>query len=155
MKSPTSSPTKQHADTQLAMTSMIDVVFLLLVFFVWTSSFDLPEQDLTSGVAKQTDTQDSSDRRDSASGDQASVPDLIDEVVVRISQSSGQTSFEIGTQRFSSLKALAAHFQKIANLGIDVPVVIDPSPSVEMQVAIGVLDAARRYGLRRVYFAAA
>ena len=31
------------------MSSMTDIVFLLLIFFVWTSSFELPEFDLPSG----------------------------------------------------------------------------------------------------------
>ncbi len=36
---------------ELKMTPMIDVVFLLLIFFVWTSSFELPEFDDTRGRA--------------------------------------------------------------------------------------------------------
>ena len=35
----------------LQMTAMIDVVFLLLVFFLWTSSFDEPEFDLSSALS--------------------------------------------------------------------------------------------------------
>ena len=37
---------------ELKMTPMIDVVFLLLVFFVWTSSFELPEFDLPGSLAE-------------------------------------------------------------------------------------------------------
>src|SRR6056297_257054 len=43
-------------DEEFAMTSMIDVVFLLLVFFIWTSSFDRPEADLRGHVAMRTDS---------------------------------------------------------------------------------------------------
>ena len=35
--------TSNDDSLELKMTPMIDVVFLLLVFFVWTSSFELPE----------------------------------------------------------------------------------------------------------------
>ena len=36
-----------------AMTPMIDVVFLLLVFFVWTASFQIIEQILPSQMSAQ------------------------------------------------------------------------------------------------------
>ncbi len=36
---------------QPPMTPMIDVVFLLLIFFVWTSRFDRPEEDLPARAA--------------------------------------------------------------------------------------------------------
>ena len=49
MKLPTE---KKERSIDLKMTPMIDVVFLLLVFFVWTSSFDLPEFDLPSSLAQ-------------------------------------------------------------------------------------------------------
>ena len=35
----------------LQLTPMIDVVFLLLVFFLWTTSFERPEYDLNTAVA--------------------------------------------------------------------------------------------------------
>ena len=41
-----------RSSMELKMTPMIDVVFLLLVFFLWTSSFDLPEFDLPSSLAE-------------------------------------------------------------------------------------------------------
>ena len=49
MKSP-----RTHTDglLEVKMTPMIDVVFLLLIFFVWTSSFELPEFDLPSALAE-------------------------------------------------------------------------------------------------------
>ena len=39
-------------DLDVKMTPMIDVVFLLLVFFVWTASFQVAEQILPSRVSQ-------------------------------------------------------------------------------------------------------
>ena len=52
-----------NADLNTAMTPMIDVVFLLLVFFVWTASFQTIEYVLDSQVAAQQGTNASVDRR--------------------------------------------------------------------------------------------
>ena len=41
------------SDLDSAMTPMIDVVFLLLVFFVWTASFQIVEQILPSEISAQ------------------------------------------------------------------------------------------------------
>ena len=38
-------------DMDSAMTPMIDVVFLLLIFFVWTASFQIVEQILPSEIS--------------------------------------------------------------------------------------------------------
>ena len=45
-------PTSNDDSLELKMTPMIDVVFLLLVFFVWTTSFELPEFDLPGSLAE-------------------------------------------------------------------------------------------------------
>ena len=50
-----------NADLNTAMTPMIDVVFLLLVFFVWTASFQTIEYVLDSQVAAQQGTNASVD----------------------------------------------------------------------------------------------
>ena len=43
-------------DIDSAMTPMIDVVFLLLVFFVWTASFQVVEQMLPAQLSSQMGT---------------------------------------------------------------------------------------------------
>ena len=69
---------------ELKMTPMIDVVFLLLVFFVWTSSFELPEFDLPSAIA-ETPT-GATERRD----DQPPPTEAFDEIVIRLSLADAQ-----------------------------------------------------------------
>ncbi|MBC8874781.1 MAG: biopolymer transporter ExbD, partial [Planctomycetes bacterium] len=43
--------TQRRSDLDVKMTPMIDVVFLLLVFFVWTASFHIVEHILPSSVS--------------------------------------------------------------------------------------------------------
>lgn len=155
MKTPLSSRGgfPSSGDTQLAMTSMIDVVFLLLVFFLWTSSFDLPEMDLRTGVARQAESSPTG-AGSPQPPDEREAPKLIDEVVVQIATVDGQVRVQIGGQNFSDMATVRARFQQIALLGVDVPIVIDPDEQIEMRLAIEVLDTARQAGLARVYFAA-
>ena len=42
-----------ETDIDSAMTPMIDVVFLLLVFFVWTASFQIVEHVMPSELSEQ------------------------------------------------------------------------------------------------------
>ncbi len=39
---------------EIQMTPMIDVVFLLLIFFIWTSSFQIAEYALQSNISDAT-----------------------------------------------------------------------------------------------------
>ena len=47
---------ERRGDVDVKMTPMIDVVFLLLVFFIWTASFQIVEQVLPSSVSAQRGT---------------------------------------------------------------------------------------------------
>ena len=54
MKRPSSYLRKgDGTDMNATMTPMIDVVFLLLVFFVWTASFTVIEQTLRSDMTAE------------------------------------------------------------------------------------------------------
>ena len=54
MRRPRETVQSGPTDIDAAMTPMIDVVFLLLVFFVWTASFQIIEQALPSQLVSQT-----------------------------------------------------------------------------------------------------
>jgi biopolymer transport protein ExbD len=79
--------TARSSELGLQMTAMIDVVFLLLVFFLWTSSFEKPEFDLRSSLALPP------------SGNSASLskeaPLPFDEIVVRIIGSNGENELRV------------------------------------------------------------
>jgi len=76
----------------LPLTSMIDVVFLLLVYFLVTSEFAQPERDLSSSV--QTD------------GGGVRTSELQPQVVI-IERSGGAIVYRIGSNSVASKEALA------------------------------------------------
>lgn len=132
---------------ELKMTPMIDVVFLLLVFFVWTSSFELPEFDLPSAIAEPPSAL-------ASESTSAPVVEPFDEVVVALSMNEGQTRIQFNGQPIASADAVGEKLARIVSLGIQPPVIIDPADNVTMNVAVKVYDAARAAGIDRVLFAA-
>ena len=133
---------------ELKMTPMIDVVFLLLVFFVWTSSFELPEFDLPSAIA------DTPAGGTEISSEQPPPAEAFDELVVRVSMEQAALVIDLNGQRFSSTTELKSRLAQILALGVQPPVIVDPSEEITMDVAVSVYDAARAAGSDRVLFAA-
>jgi len=138
---------KKERSIDLKMTPMIDVVFLLLVFFVWTSSFDLPEFDLPSSLAQPP-----------VGGVEAQTPmtpvEEFDEIIISLENVEGQLVIEINDEQLPDLMSLAQRLRLVLSLGIQPPVIIAPSHTVTMKQAVRVYDLARKEGADRVLFAA-
>ncbi len=130
----------------LGMTAMVDVVFLLLIFFIWNSSLEIPEFDLPSALAAPPQGTTSSITMES--------PPPFDEVVVRIVFSDAGVVFRLNQRSMTDLASLRGEFEKIAAIGATPAVIVDPDPPVTMEDAIAVYDAARSAGFDRVLFAA-
>lgn len=140
----------RHAQTgslEVKMTPMIDVVFLLLIFFVWTSSFETPEYDLPSGLA------DVPAGGSQANADQPPPVEAFDEIVVKLLIRDGFTVIEFAGQRIESAEVLSTRLAEVIALGIQPPVIIDPESQVTMDRAVEVYDAARKAGADRVLYA--
>ncbi len=75
----------------LPMTSMIDVVFLLLIFFMVTASFSADEDELSSALGAEG----------------AGAPTTLQPQIVRVRDLEGRTIFEIGSHRLQSTASLA------------------------------------------------
>lgn len=137
----------QRESVELKMTPMIDVVFLLLVFFVWTSSFETPEFDLPSAIAQPP-----------AGGAEVSdvqpTTEPFDELVVRITLQDAEEVIELNGARVADLRQLQARLAEIIALGVQPPVIVDPAEQIRMNTAVKVYDAARAAGADRVLFAA-
>ncbi len=132
----------------IKMTPMIDVVFLLLIFFVWTSSFQTPEFDLPSSLA-QTPQGGNTENASTA-------PPLetFDEIVVKLIVIDGVTTIELNGKPMDDVTMLKTQLAQIIALGVQPPVIIDPADRVTMDRAIEAYDAARDAGADRVLFAA-
>ena len=133
---------------ELKMTPMIDVVFLLLVFFVWTSSFEIPEFDLPSAVAEPPAG------GTELSGEQTPPTEVFDEIVIRLTQPEASLRMELNGQTVDEITELKRRLTEIIALGVQPPVIVDPADEITMNVAVQVYDAARAAGADRVLFAA-
>jgi biopolymer transport protein ExbD len=141
-------PRNDHRNSaELQLTPMIDVVFLLLIFFVWTSSFDLPEFDLPSAIAETP-------AGAAPTSDEPRSVEPFDELVVRLSPRDAGIAIELNGQLLNDVNELQRRLEAILALGVQPPVIIDPSPEITMNTAVQVYDRARLAGADRVLFAA-
>jgi len=132
----------------LQMTAMIDVVFLLLVFFLWTSSFDKPEFDLASSLALPPVG------NQSFVAEKSPVP--FDEIVIRIVQSpNGIAEIRFNSVVMETIAELKTKLATVAEIGAQPAVIVDPDSDVTMETSIEVYDVARSAGFDRVLFTVA
>ncbi|MDP6444232.1 MAG: biopolymer transporter ExbD [Pirellulaceae bacterium] len=130
------------------MTPMIDVVFLLLVFFVWTASFQIVEQILPSNLAQSSGSQESPI-------DTPPPPEAdFDDVVVRILWTVNGPQWQINDQPLASLAAVRDRLERIATIKRDAPVILLPDPDTPLGDVIDVFDLARLQDFEKVSFAA-
>lgn len=141
-------PLHENDSLEVKMTPMIDVVFLLLVFFVWTSSFEIPEFDLPSAIAETP-----------AGGSEANASEtppveVFDEIVVKLLVQDASTLIEFNGRRVTDVAQLRERVAEVIALGVQPPVIVDPDDRVTMDRVIEVYDAVRMAGADRVLFAA-
>lgn len=127
---------------------MIDVIFLLLVFFLATSSFQLVEMIMPSGVSELPP----------ASGGELEMPpdptdDILDQVIVKILLNGDVVTVTLNGDPMDSLSELPDRLRAISLVKADVPVIIDPESEVESGVVVEAYDFARQAGLARVFLA--
>ncbi|MFN3190731.1 MAG: ExbD/TolR family protein [Aureliella sp.] len=146
--SPASRSRRPRKPIEIAMTPMIDVIFLLLVFFLATSSFQVVEYLMPSGVSEQAETTGNSQQPPAEPTD-----DAIDQVVVKLQRRDGQTIAVLNDVVLPELQALETRLKNIAATKADVPVIIDPEGEVLAAAVIRAYDWARASGLSRVYLA--
>jgi biopolymer transport protein ExbD len=134
---------EEDAEDLLNLTSMIDVVFTLLAFFIITVRIFGIERDAAIGAAQRA-------QAGLAKGD------LPDAVLVRVlgSKPSGdggagqQMTIEIGGQQYTSPAAVTKQLDEI-NLP-DVPVIVASAPTLTIEQVTGVVDAALHSPMKKV-----
>ncbi len=139
-------PPHRPKKPELTMTSMIDVIFLLLIFFVCTASFQLPEEHLPLNLSRPGTLADVL----------AQKPEETDFNVAKIrifAAEGGYWQLEGNTCR--SLKDVEKVLRRLASIKNDLPVIIDPEGQVPVPQVIDTYDLCRTVGLSRIQFAAA
>ena len=139
--------TRPDADIELNLTSMIDVIFLLLIFFVFTSDFKEPEKRMPTNLslpgAISSETRPKQEERD------------LDKIVARVLlDPKGRAIYSVNGERVVDLAELEATFNALREIDPNVPVVIAPERDVPLESALDVYDASRRVGLGRIQSAA-
>jgi len=131
---------------EVQMTPMIDVIFLLLIFFVCTAGFQAVEEILPTPL------------RLPGAIESESPPDPelldLDEIVVKISWDGRRPGWRINERDYASLDEVQALLASIGRLRNDLPVILDADGNVPIERVIDVYDACRRIGLQRIQFAA-
>jgi biopolymer transport protein ExbD len=144
MRIPTSHSRRTPVDLQGAMTPLIDVVFLLLIFFICASTGHLRElllpADFTAGAVS----------------DQAREPveRPLGEVWIRLSRDADVTVMQVEGREFRELEELAESLKALAAEAGEIPVILDIHGDVPLGDAISVYDTCRAARFRSISFAA-
>lgn len=130
------------------MTPMIDVVFLLMIYFVWSAGGQMAEHVLPSPVAAP--------QAGGVSRAPRVTPPEIDfeQVVVRVMWKNNAPVWSVAKDSFSTLQAVENRLSVIAKIKNDVNVVLHPQGEVPLGFVIELYDVALRAGFQKVQFAA-
>ncbi|MEM6366373.1 MAG: biopolymer transporter ExbD [Planctomycetota bacterium] len=134
--------------TDLSMTNMVDVVFLLLVFFVWTSSFDIPDKDLPGPLARvATDSpNDSTNGQERQDLSESIRPDEL-VVTIMMAESSRVPAFGFGTRQVSGWTQLQSELKPLLEVvSSPPPIVLSPASDITMDQITTTIDSLRQIG---------
>ena len=138
----------RRGDLKIEMTTMIDVVFLLLVFFVWTASFQIVEHTLPSNLSAIQGTQPTE------TNDPPPPEEDFDDVIIRILWNGNGPTWRVNDSPAASLDDVRGTLSVISGIKPDAPVILHPDPQVPLGHVIDVYDLSRLEGFQKVQFAA-
>jgi biopolymer transport protein ExbD len=130
-----------------SITPMIDVVFLLLIFFLCSSSLQEPEQNLAASLVIAS-------QAPGAGASQQAPPELEDVKIVGESQGDVTVWTVNSGRQTADLAELTTLLAQLAAIDRALPVTIDAGGAVPMRDVVGAYDAARAAGFGRVLLAA-
>ena len=130
----------------LSMTPMIDVVFLLLTFFVCTANFQ-PLEFLLPGQLPPPAEGASSVPLELAT-------EMLERIVVSVDGDADRIVLRVNDRPCSGLVQLRELLTALAAIDAELPVVIDPAPTAPLGFAIDACDVSRLAGFANVQFAA-
>jgi len=135
-------PKAEGEKCTLQMTSMIDVVFQLLIFFMLTFKVLAPESQFSIEIPTKTGA---------PSVDQPMIPDL--RVSLDADESGEWTGARIGTRALpADLVELAWEIAGASSDG-QMPVEIDADPKIQYQYVMGLINQCAALNVRNIKFA--
>jgi biopolymer transport protein ExbD len=135
---------EEEADFELPV-SMIDVVFLLLIFFMCASKFKTMEQRLDANLPK--------DEGQNPIQKKVEKPQEI-RIKIQISKQTGNVEILAQDYPCRDLNDLAKKLKTLSQNMPGLPVIIDGRQKVPFYVILGALDACARADLKDVKFQA-
>jgi biopolymer transport protein ExbD len=128
------------------MTPMIDVVFQLMIFFVWTSGVQVAESILPSRVT---------DKTPAAAGATSSLDADSDfrELVIRVIWQGGRPQWQLNGQNAPSLAAMRQQLKEVHAIAPQAPLIIHPDPETPLEYVIQAYDLTRLTGFQKVQMA--
>jgi len=136
-------PVNAHRPRRITLsTAMIDVVFLLLIFFVCTANFSPPEERLPMNLSHP--------------GSLSSVVQLTREeedfkfATIQIIASEGRIQWRINDRTCQTLEEVGAVLRELARIKPDLPILIEMDDAAAWEHFIHVYDLCRINGLNRV-----
>jgi biopolymer transport protein ExbD len=124
-----------RARGMLPMTPMIDVVFLLLIFFMVTVSASTPESDLASTLKPQSEQQ-------GAAAD-------FQPQIISVEREGDMVFYHLGSHKLTSRRELA---RLLAELPKASGVVVKVSNNVPVEAAAGTLQTCKDAGFTKVSY---
>lgn len=129
------------------MTPMIDVVFLLLIFFICTASFQIVEQNLPSQVQLEVPAGNSLIDKQVETED-------IEPVLLKIDWRNDKPVWSVSGQSCADLLAVKLKLDALATIDSSVPIIVDVEAPVPFGIAIDAYDVSRNMGFSEIQFAA-
>ena len=129
---------------ELQMTPIIDVIFLLLIFFMCTAHFYPPEEILPMDTTLP-----------GSLSAEVVLPDPVnlDTVLIRIFFDQ-ETHWQVEGNQCSTLREVQNILQLLRKTKSDIPVIIESADGVPVEKVIDVYDLCRSVGLSRIQFSA-
>ena len=140
--------TDRRDPVDIKMTPMIDVVFLLMIYFIWSSNTGTAEQLLPSSISPPT-----SGAGTTPSNEPPTPEDDFEPVVVRIVAANGQVGWRVNDTPMASFAELQTKLASLGRINPSAPIVLHPDPDVPLGSVIDVFDTARLIGFQKVQFA--
>lgn len=140
--------TDRRDPVDIKMTPMIDVVFLLMIYFIWSSNTGTAEQLLPSSLSPPTAG------AGNTAPDTPPPPDIeYEPVVVRVVLVGGEVGWRVNDTPMQSFAELQSKLTTLARIKRDAPIVLHPEPEVPLGHVIDVFDLSRLIGFEKVQFA--
>lgn len=126
----------REAKLELQMTSMIDVVFLLLIFFMVTASFVQTERELNPAIKYQ-------DRSAASASD-------LEPAIVEVAQSGGSFVYRVGAQELTTSEQLRELLSQFPNKADGAFVKVNDE--VPFQMTAAGIEACKKAGFTAVSY---